>query len=228
MITSKPITILVAEDHSIVRQGLCSLLSADGRFSVVAQAKNGREAVRMALASQPDVILMDISMPLMNGHEAGTQILAANPHAKILMLSAHTEDEYVEKMLKMGALGYVEKHSPVAILVGAIIKVASGAPYLSAAVGRRLLSEQCRPKNRDGVTRAERLHLTKREREVLQLVAESMANKQIASELSISVKTVDKHRQSVMNKLGIHDTAGLTRYAMATGIIDGGASLTVI
>lgn len=228
MITGKPITVLVAEDHNIVRQGLCSLLAADARFSVVGDVTNGRDAVHMALATQPDVILMDISMPLMNGYEAGCQILANNPRAKILILSAHTSDEYVEKMIKMGALGYLEKFSPVEVLIGAIIQVASGAPFLSTAMSKRLFNEQTRPKNRDGVIRADRLHLTKREREVLQLVAESMANKQIAAELVISQKTVEKHRQSVMDKLNIHDTAGLTRYAMATGMIEVGAKLTVI
>jgi DNA-binding NarL/FixJ family response regulator len=228
MITIKPITILIAEDHSLVRQGLCSLLGTDGRFRVVGEATNGREAVRMTLSVKPDVILMDISMPLLNGFEAGRQILAANPAAKILILSAHTSDEYVEQVLKMGAVGYLEKQAPIEILIQAILKVAGGAPFLSDAVGKRLLNEQTRPKNRDGLIRADRLHLTPREREVLQLVAESMANKQIAAELSISMKTVEKHRQSVMDKLCIHDTAGLTRYAMAAGMIEVGARLTVI
>ncbi|MEO6004682.1 MAG: response regulator transcription factor [Opitutus sp.] len=228
MRTGKPITILIAEDHSIVRQGLCSLFSADARLHVVARAKNGREAVRMALDTKPDVILMDISMPRMNGHEAGCQILAANPRAKILMLSVHTSDEYVEKMIKMGALGYLSKDEPIEVLLQAILTVASGALFLSADVSKRLLSERTRPKNRDGVTRAERLQMTSREREVLQLVAESMANKQIAAELAISTKTVEKHRQSVMDKLNIHDTAGLTRYAMTEGIIEIGAKLTVV
>lgn len=227
MISSHLITVLIADDHDVVRQGLRSLLESGGNFRVVGEARNGREAVQMARSDQPDVILMDISMPLLNGVEATRQILASNPAAKIVILSAYTGDEYAETMIKAGAVGFLEKHTSVEILIEAISKAADGTITFSPSFLRRQRNAQGRSQGRDGSLNANAPQLTARQREVLRLVAEGLANKQIAAELVISKKTVEKHRQSLMDKLRIHDTAGLTRYALAIGIIQFGATLTL-
>jgi DNA-binding NarL/FixJ family response regulator len=221
------ITILLAEDHAIVRQGLCALLNMDGHFKIVGEARNGREAVEMARTLQPDVILMDIAMPLLNGLEATRQILAARPSAKVIVLSAHSEDVYVHRMMEAGVVGFVEKQTSSEVLTKAILEVVKGNPYFSLAVAKRLRDQQLRCR-RDGLVSTVRVRLSPRESEVLQLVAEGSANKQIATELGISIKTVEKHRQHLMNKLNIHDTASLTRYAMAAGVIESSVQLTII
>ncbi len=228
MTHSKPITVLLAEDHAIVRQGLCSLLKTDGHFTIAGEARTGREAVEMAEALRPDVILMDIAMPVLNGLEATRQILAANPAAKIVILSAHSDDEYIERMSAAGVAGFLEKQTSAEILTKAIREVAKGHTFFSPSIARRLNDDQGRPRDRDGLLKANGTRLTSRESEVLQLVAEGSANKQVASELGISIKTVEKHRQHLMDKLNIHDTAGLTRYAIATGVIESSVQLTII
>jgi DNA-binding NarL/FixJ family response regulator len=228
MTPAKPITVLMAEDHGVVRQGLCALLNADGGFLVVGEARNGREAVRMAQALRPDVILMDIAMPVLNGLEATRQILAADPKAKVIVLSAHSDDVYVERMTKAGVVGFLEKQTSAEVLTKAINEVAHGKTYFSPSIARRMRDEQNRPRDRDGLRKANGGRLTSRESEVLQLVAEGSANKQVAAELGISIKTVEKHRQHLMDKLKIHDTAGLTRYAIAHGIIESGVQLTIV
>lgn len=220
-----PITILLAEDHSIVRHGISALLNADGHFSIVGGARNGREAVEMARTLRPDVILMDIAMPVLNGLEATRQILADNPAAKIIILSAHSDDAYIERMCSAGVAGFLEKQTSAVILVEAIREVAKGKIFFSPSITRRLRDK---PLDRDGLPKAGANRLTSRETEVLQLVAEGYANKQIAATLGISIKTVEKHRQQLMNKLDIHDTAGLTRHAIATGVIECGVRLTII
>lgn len=224
--TSSKITVLLAEDHGVVRQGLVSLLNADGHFLMVGEARNGREAVAMARTLQPHVILMDIAMPVLNGLEATRQILAANPAAKIIILSAHSDDEYIERMRSAGAVGFLEKQTSAEILTKAIREVAKGDIFFSPSITKRLRDDQKKPRDRDGVINS--VHLTSRESEVLQLVAEGSANKQVAAELGISIKTVEKHRQHLMDKLNIHDTAGLTRYAIAAGVIESGVKLTII
>ena len=221
------ISILIAEDHNLMRKGLASLLKREESFQVVGEAKNGREAVNMALADHPDVILMDISMPLLSGIEATRQILTANPDARIVILSAHAEDEYLGEMIKVGAFAFLTKDVAADALFEAIRKAAARAISFSASVIKRLGNENSRSQGRDGLLKFEFPNLTPREREVLQLVAEGLSNKQSASELHISIKTIDKHRQSVMDKLDIHGTAGLTRYAISTGMINVGARLTV-
>jgi DNA-binding NarL/FixJ family response regulator len=138
MTASTPVTILLAEDHAIVRQGLCALLNMDSHFKIVGEARNGREAVEMARTLQPDVILMDIAMPLLNGLEATRQILAARPSAKVIVLSAHSEDVYVHRMTEAGAVGFVEKQTSSEVLTKAIHEVAKGNPYFSLAVAKRL------------------------------------------------------------------------------------------
>jgi DNA-binding NarL/FixJ family response regulator len=228
MNTPKQITVLLAEDHAIVRQGLCALLNADGGFKLAGEARNGREAVRMAHTLRPDVILMDIAMPMLNGLQATRQILLANPFAKVLILSAHSDDVYVERMTEAGVAGFVEKQTSAEILTLAIREVAAGRTYFSPSITKRLPGGAGKPRDRDGLVKANARKLTAREFEVLQMVAEGSANKQIATDLGISIKTVEKHRQHLMDKLDIHETASLTRYAIATGIIDGSVRLTII
>jgi len=224
----KPITVMLAEDHAIVRQGLCALLRADGHFKLVGEARNGREAVDLARTLRPDIILMDIAMPLLNGLEATRQILTANPAARIIILSAHSDDLYVERMVETGVAGFLEKQTSAEILATAIREVAQGRSYFSPAIAKRLGATASKPRDREGFVKANASRLTSRESEVLQLVAEGRANKQVAAELGISIKTVEKHRQHLMDKLNIHETAGLTRYAIAHGIIESNVQLTII
>ena len=216
----RSLTILLAEDHAVVRDGLRAFLRIVDDFSIVGEATNGREAVELALKLRPSVIVMDVAMPKLNGCEATRQILLDNPSAKVLALSARSDDEYVARMIAAGAMGFLEKQSSGDILVRAIREVSEGRNSFSPAITRRLL--QISRKAREQGVASYRLQaaLTPREEEVLQLVAEGAPNKQIAAELGITPKTVDKHRQQLMNKLGIHDTAGLTRYAILSGTIE--------
>jgi DNA-binding NarL/FixJ family response regulator len=227
MISTKPITVLLADDHSIVRQGLCALLVADGHFRIVGQARTGREAVEMAQGLRPDVILMDIAMPVLNGLEATKQILAANPSAKVVILSAHGDDEYIERMRGAGVAGFLEKQTSAEILAEAICEVARGKTFFSPSIRKRLENDGGHSRDRKNLAGANAPRLTSRESEVLQLVAEGSANKQVAADLGISIKTVQKHRQSLMDKLNIHDTAGLTRYAISAGVIESSVKLTI-
>lgn len=212
-------SILIAEDHALVREGLRALLELSGGFTVVGEAATGGEAVELAARLQPDVIVMDVAMPVLNGFQAARQIRAARPAARVLALSAHADEEYVERMVAVGAAGYVLKQDPGAVFVQAVREIAAGGSFFSRSlqarrlVASRLLAAQTSaPSGRRG--------LTAREAEVLQQVAEGAANKQIALALGISIKTVEKHRQRLMEKLGIHETAGLTRHAIATGVIE--------
>jgi DNA-binding NarL/FixJ family response regulator len=228
MSTPKLITILLADDHAIVRQGISALLNADGHFLMVGQARTGREAVEMARTLRPDVVLMDIAMPVLNGLEATRQILAADPVAKVVILSAHSDDEYIERMRAAGVAGFLEKQTSAEILTKAIREVASGKAFFSPSIMKRVAGKQNRPLDREGLLRANGNRLTAREAEVLQLVAEGSANKQVAASLGISIKTVEKHRQNLMDKLNIHDTAGLTRFAISTGVIESSVQLTIV
>ena len=224
----KLITVLLAEDHGIVREGLRSLLQLSGEFEVVGEAGNGRQAVEMARKLHPTVVVMDIAMPMLNGFEATRQILLAAPDTKVLVLSAHSDDEYVAHMAAVGAAGYLVKQNSGQVLVHAIKEIASGRPYFSPSIAKRI-GEAQRKSRESGIAPGKpRRPLTSREAEVLQLVAEGAANKQVAAELGISIKTVEKHRQHLMDKLSIHDTAGLTRYAIAQGIIESSVQVTII
>jgi DNA-binding NarL/FixJ family response regulator len=214
------LTLLLAEDHAVVREGLKAFLRTVEDFKVVGEATTGREAVELAMKLRPAVIVMDVAMPRLNGAEATRQILLDNPAAKVLALSARSDDEYVARMMAAGAMGFVEKQSSGQVLLRAIREVGAGKTYFSPAITRRLLEIGRRAREQGTVSGRLQPALTPREEEVLQLVAEGEPNKQIAAELGISVKTVDKHRQQMMNKLGIHDTAGLTRYAISSGTIE--------
>lgn len=227
-LSKKLITVLLAEDHAIVRQGLCALLNADGNFLIVGEAKNGREAIEMAQRLKPDAIVMDIAMPVLNGLEATRQILTANPTARILILSAHSDDEYIERVSAAGVAGFLEKQTSSEVLAKAIREIVKGNRFFSPSVAKRLQNNPCDPRNRQGLLKANVKRLTSRESEVLQLITEGSANKQIAAVLGISIKTVEKHRQHLMDKLNIHDTAGLTRYAIAAGVIESSVQLTII
>jgi DNA-binding NarL/FixJ family response regulator len=229
MSTSKPITVLVAEDHAIVRQGLCALLNRDAQIKIVGEARTGREAVALARSVQPDVILMDIAMPELNGLEATRQILARDPAARIIILSAHSDDEYIERTTAAGVVGFLEKQTSAEILTKAIMEVAKGRTFFSPSITKRLPQQSNTVRGREGFVMRDGIRpLTPRESEVLQLVAEGSANKQVAASLGISIKTVEKHRQHLMDKLNIHDTAGLTRYAIAAGVIESSVQLTIV
>jgi DNA-binding NarL/FixJ family response regulator len=221
----KHIKVLLAEDHMIVRQGLRSLLEAEGDMEIVCEAETGREAVRLARQFLPDVILIDVAMPLLNGLLASRQILEILPSSRILILSAHEDEAYLEHAMETGVAGYLVKQTSAHILAHAVRTVAAGKPYFSPSLTKRLPQYEI---SKDG-TKVRKLaasRLTPRESEVLQLVAEGLANRQTAEELGISVKTVEKHRQAIMDKLHVHDTAGLTRYAIAAGIIESSVQKT--
>ncbi len=216
----QPISVLLVDDHNIVRQGLKALLMAEGDITVVAEAQTGREAVALANRLRPEVVIMDLAMPLLNGWEATRQILKAVPSAKVLILSTYDGDEHVHQAISAGAAAYLIKQTAAADLVKAIREVKKGNAYFSPAIAQRLRDQTWQVPPDGKASSASSVELTLREAEVLQLIAEGFANKQIAAELGLSVKTVEKHRQQVMNKLNIHDTASLVRHAAAKGIIE--------
>jgi DNA-binding NarL/FixJ family response regulator len=219
------ITVLLADDHTVVRQGLRALLQTEPDIEIVGEAETGRQAVRLTERVKPDVVLMDIAMPALNGLEATRQIAQKVPSSRVLILSSYSDDEYVHQSAEAGAAGYLLKQAAVTDLVRAIREVKRGNAFFSPSISRRLM-ENYREVVVRGVPVKKRTNtLTSREREVLQLIAEGKANKQIAAELGIRIKTVERHRQKLMNRLGIHDVAGLTRYAISTGIIETSAAV---
>jgi DNA-binding NarL/FixJ family response regulator len=224
----KPITVLLADDHAVVRDGLAALLEVEADIHIVGQADTGREAVRLVKTLLPDVVVMDIAMPLLNGLEAARQILKAVPATRILILSAHSDDEYVDEVIRIGAAGYLIKQSSAHDLAKAIRHAHSGKTFFSPTIAARQSdrTEDSRLGTK-GWHKAGSVRLTSREVEILQLIAEGKANKNTADELGISIKTVEKHRQNLMTKLEIHDTAGLTRYAIAAGLIESGVKFIV-
>jgi DNA-binding NarL/FixJ family response regulator len=225
----KRITVLLVEDHLIVREGLRALLELESDFDVVGEAGDGRQALELARKLKPNVVVMDIALPLLNGIEATRQIIDELPQTKALILSAHSDDAYVEKVLAIGASGYLIKQTAAHTLTEAIRRIHRGETVFSPAIAKRR-SRRGQPAGVRGVSRSKKDpgQLTTREAEVLQLIAEGNANKQTADVLNISIKTVEKHRQSLMKKLDIHDTAGLTRYAIAAGIIESSVQVTIV
>lgn len=224
----RAIQVMIAEDHMVVRQGLKALLEGEGDIKVVGEAENGRLAVEMAGKLRPEVILMDIAMPQLNGLEATRQILKAHPQTRIILLSAYKDDAYIEKATALGAVGYLIKQTSLDALAKVIREVHRGRVFFSPEVARHLVHPGQRLPLREDLIKKKVAHLTSREAEVLQLIAEGQSNKQAGGSLGISIKTVEKHRQHLMEKLAIHDTAGLTRYAISAGIIESSVQLTIV
>ncbi len=207
-----PIRILLADDHEVVREGLKSLLELQG-YEVAGEAPDGHEAVRLAEKLKPQIAILDLAMPLLNGIEATRQILRVSPQTKIILLTMYKEDQYVLEALRAGVAGYILKTKAAKDLIQAIRQVSKGVAYLSPEVSQTLVEVY-----RSG-GQAPSEPLTSRERQVLQLVAEGKTTKEVASLLGVSVKTADTHRSRLMRKLDIHETAGLVRYAIRTGLI---------
>jgi two-component system response regulator NreC len=213
-----PIRILLADDHTMVRDGLRALLEPQPDFAIVAEAADGRECVQLAEESSPDVVMMDIAMPTMNGIEATRRILTANPSIGVVILSMHQDESYVLQSLNAGAKGYLLKDSPREDILEAIRSVAAGRAFLSRKVSRLLQEdyiEQLRSRGLDDTFDL----LTDREREILQLLAEGRANKEVATLLNISPTTVETHRGHILRKLSLHGTADLILYAVRKKII---------
>lgn len=224
----KRITVLLAEDHTVVREGLRMMLEAEGDIQVVGEAETGRQAVALVRKLHPEVVVMDIAMPQLNGLEATRQILKAAPGTKVLVLSAHSDDAYVERVIGLGAVGYLIKQTSALVVSKAVREAHKGNQFFSPSIAKRLEARDRQQPKLGGWLDWNGIRLSSREVEVLQLVAEGKANKQTAAALGISIKTVEKHRQRLMEKLNIHDTAGLTRYAITTGIIESTVQLTVV
>jgi len=211
-------TVLLVDDHTIVRQGLKALLLAEDDIAIVGEAQTGREAVNLAAQLHPRIVIMDLAMPRLNGAEATRQILKAAPSTRVIVLSTYGDDEHVQQALAAGAAAYLLKQTAAEDVVTAIREVRKGNAFFSPAIAKRLREQTCQ--DLGYATKQPPIELTQREAEVLQLIAEGYANKQIAGELGLSVKTVEKHRQQVMQKLDIHNIAGLVRHAAAKGIIE--------
>jgi len=224
----KKITVLLAEDHMVVREGFRKMLELEDDLEVVGEAQDGRQAVALVKKLRPAVVLMDIAMPQLNGLEATRQILSNLPATRVLMLSARNDDAYVDTAIASGAAGFLLKQSSSHAVCQAIREVYQGKAFFSPAISRRL--NRLRPESQDraGLFKKKAAELTSREMEVLQLIAEGKANKETAAELGIGIKTVEKHREHLMRKLDIHDTAGLTRYAISAAIIESSVPLTIV
>jgi len=210
------VKILLADDHKITRQGLRSLLEKEPDMEVVAEAEEGRTAVRLVRELLPDVVVMDVSMPDLNGMEATHQIVAEHPNVKVIALSIHSDNLFVSEMLKSGASGYLLKDCAFEELARAIHVVVDGKTYLSPAVLGVVVDDYLHRLAKTESPSSE--VLTDREREVLQLIAEGKSTKQVALKLHISVKTVETHRRQIMSKLDIHTIAELTKYAIRKGL----------
>lgn len=211
---NKKIRVLLADDHAVVRQGFRMILGAQTDMEIVGEAGNGREAVTMCEQLHPDIVVMDVAMPELNGIEATRRIAESAPHTRVLALSMHKDSVYVREILRAGARGYLLKDSIDVDLLAAVRSVARGEGYLSPAVSDAVLSDY-----RKHVTDQLDL-LSSREREVLQLIAEGKTNKEIATLLNLSVYTVDAHRGRIMEKLNLHSTSELVRFAVRKGLID--------
>ncbi len=216
----KPVRVLLADDHVVMREGLKALLAAGTANCVVGEAENGRTAVTLAARLKPDVVVMDVAMPGLNGFEATRRMLRETPATRVLALSAHSDDHSVAHMIRVGAAGFVAKQETGRVLLRAIATVAAGGTYFSPLIERRLRRLRALARERGTLADVAPPELTLREAEVLQRIAEGAANKHIALALGVSIKTIEKHRQSAMDKLDIHDTAGLTRFALASGMIE--------
>lgn len=210
------IRILLADDHKITRDGLRALLEQQQDMAVVAEAENGREAIRITLELKPDVVVMDISMPELNGIEATRQILAEAPDTRVIALSMYADSRYVTGMLKAGVSGYLLKNCAIDELINAISAVVAGESYLSPRIADTVMKDYTQILQGDRTTVEEML--SGREREVLQLIAEGLSTRQIAERIHVSVKTVETHRQQIMKKLDARSVAELTKIALREGL----------
>ncbi|MCU0503083.1 MAG: response regulator transcription factor [Anaerolineae bacterium] len=215
-----PIRILLVDDHAVVRAGLRMLLGADPELQIVGEADNGAQALRLAGELAPDVVLMDISMPDMNGIEATRKIKEQNPNVVVLALTMHEDDQYFFEMLAAGASGYVPKRAAPNDLLSAIHAVHNGGVFLFPSVARVLVQDYVQRAARTGAAGHSFDVLTEREREVLALIAQGLSNQEIADQLVISAKTVNRHRENIMAKLNLHSRVELVRYALEKGLID--------
>jgi two-component system response regulator NreC len=213
-----PIRILLADDHMVVRDGLRALLEKQPDMEVVGEAADGRDSVRLAEEQNPDVVMMDIAMPNMNGIEATRRIVTANPNTAVVILSMHQDESYVLRALKAGAKGYLLKDSLRTDVIDAIRAVTQGRSFLTKKVGRILQEDYVRQLERRGLDDSYDL-LTDREREVLQLIAEGRTNKEVAGLLMVSLTTVETHRTHILQKLSLHSVPELILYAVRKGII---------
>ncbi|KAB2931475.1 MAG: response regulator transcription factor [Candidatus Contendobacter sp.] len=216
------VSVLLADDHTLVRAGLRTLVEGFAGFRVVAEAGDGREAVRLARRWKPQIALIDISMPELNGLDATALIAKEAPETQVIILSMHLAENYVLAALRAGAVGYVVKDAAVTELESALRAVLKGERWLSPAVSRHLLDEYLRlvrhpPEETPAPSGLE--SLTRRQREILQLIAEGCATREIAERLSLSIKTVETHRSQLMERLNIRDVAGLTRFAIRVGLV---------
>jgi DNA-binding NarL/FixJ family response regulator len=211
------IRILLADDHALVRAGMKSLLESAEGFEVVGEAPNGREAVRLAKALKPDVALFDIAMPELNGLDAARRLGAECPEVRVLILSMHTDPGYVREAMQAGTAGYLLKDAGVEELELAIRAALRGERYLDPRISKQVIEGYVR-----GLDAPEGAALTPRQREILQLIAEGRSTREIAQRLHVSVKTVETHRAQLMDRLGIRDVAGLTRYAIRIGLVSDG------
>lgn len=214
------IRILIADDHTIVRQGIQKLLEAEDGIEVIGEASDGREAVAKCLELEPQLLLLDISMPGLNGLEAIRQIVRRSPKTRILVLSMHKNDAYVLEALRNGASGYLLKDSASEEIVTAIRAISRGESYLSPAISRLVIDDYLRL-NRNGTDGKRTLYetLTNREREIFQLLAEGLKNHEVAERLHVSVKTVETHRAHIMEKLGLNNIAEMVKYAIEIGVV---------
>jgi len=218
MDSDKNINIFIADDHNLVRQGIVALLKDRNIFTIVGEASDGVQAVRMVKELKPDIILMDISMPSLNGLEATYQIKRDMPEAKILILTQHENEEYVLQIIRAGASGYVLKNSVSDDLVNGILALEKGERFFSPSISK-LIFDGYITKIKGQETKKENPELTHREREVIQLLAEGESNQKVAEKLFISVRTAEFHRANIMHKLNLRDIAGLVKYALQKGII---------
>lgn len=211
--------IIIVDDHQVIRDGLKSVLEAEADLDVVGEGQSGRAAVRLCRELQPDVVIMDITMPDLNGIEATRQIRADRPETKVIALSMHSDRRYVTRMLEAGATGYVLKESAIDDVVRAIRAVAEGGSYLSPDIAGIVIADYLSRSSRSGEAEVKpEPKLTDREREVLQLLAEGKTSKEIAEVLCVSIKTIDAHRRQIMDKLGLRTVAELTKYAIREGL----------
>lgn len=210
-----PISILLADDHTLVRAGIRALVEKLPEVTVVAEARDGREALRLIKEHRPDLVLMDIAMPGLNGLEATARISRKIPGVRVIILSMYANEEYVRAAINAGAAGYLVKRGAAAELEDAIIAVAGGDTYFSPLISGHIKKER---EGKATLSRAPLERLTPRQREILQLIAERHSTKQIAQLLGISIKTVETHRAQLMDRLGIHDVPGLVRFAIRIGL----------